>query len=104
MVYVYQGRALPKPGMEKMVEGAMQAFTDWVATQPGLLHIHALKDRTTGEFVGISFWRSKEDCDRMWTAAAESPSAREHSKALATATRGPMESHEYEVFREHDAE
>lgn len=104
MVYAYQARALPKPGMEKMVEGALQAFTDWVATRPGLLHIHVLKDRTTGEYVGISFWKSKEDCDRMWAAAAESPSAREHSKVLATETQGPMEGHEYEVFWERDAE
>ena len=96
--YSYQGRVVPKPGMEKDVERAMRAFSDWIATQPGLLRVHVMKDRTSGELVGMSFWKTKEDCDRMWAVAATSPEARPHRQVLATATQGPAESHEYELL------
>jgi len=100
MVYSYQARAAPKAGMEKLVEGAMQVFAQWVLTQPGLLHIHQLKDQTTGELVGISFWRSKADCDRMWAAAAQAPDAQQKNQALASALQRPMETHEFEAIWE----
>jgi heme-degrading monooxygenase HmoA len=90
--------------MEKMVEGAMQAFAAWTATQPGLLHIHALRDRTTGELVGMSFWRSKEDCDRMSAAGAQAPDAEQKNKALATALQRPLENHDYEVSWERNSQ
>ncbi len=54
-------RARPKPGMEQMVQAGMQAFAEFMATQPGLLSLHFLKDSENREFVGISFWERKED-------------------------------------------
>jgi heme-degrading monooxygenase HmoA len=100
MAYSFQARALPKPGAEKIVESAMQMFAQWVLTQPGILHIHQMKDLATGELVGISFWKSKVDCDRMWAAAALAPDAEQKNQALAAGLQRPIENRECEVLWE----
>jgi len=98
MGFSYQARALPKPGMEKMVEVAMQAFAEWVQTQPGLLHIHQLKDLDSGELVGISFWDRKEDCERALALSAGAPEAAAKQRAIAEALQGPLVTRSYDVI------
>ena len=83
-----------------MVEGAMQMFAEWVQTQPGLLHIHQLKDLQTGELVGISFWNRREDCETALRLSALAPEAAAKQKALAEALRQPLATHSYEVIWE----
>ena len=100
MVYSYQARALPKAGMEKMVEGAMQMFAEWVLTQPGILHIHQLRDTDTGELVGISFWNRREDCERALALSASAPDAQPKQRAIAEALQQPLVTRSYEVLRQ----
>jgi len=98
MVFSYQARAEPKPGMDKLVEGAMQMFAEWVLTQPGILHIHQLKDLETGALVGISFWERKEDCERALTLSAQAPEANAKQKALTDALQKPLVTCSYDVI------
>jgi quinol monooxygenase YgiN len=75
-----------KPGQEEMVERTFEAAIPAVHAEPGCL-LYALhrKAGTTGEFVMIEKWASREALDAHMKGAA----MREIGVALAQALAGP---------------
>ncbi|MFZ0698637.1 MAG: antibiotic biosynthesis monooxygenase [Thermoplasmata archaeon] len=104
MIFSYVARARPKRGMEQMVQAGMQAFAEFMATQPGLLSLHFLKDSENRELVGISFWERKEDWQTAMGLSMQARQAESHNEIvadpLAAALERPLEAHEYEVIWE----
>lgn len=102
MVFSYEARARPKSGMEQMVRAGMQTFAEFMATQPGLLSLHFLRDSENGDLVGISFWERKEDWQRAMGLSMQARQAESHTALvtdpLAAALERPLEAHEYEVI------
>jgi quinol monooxygenase YgiN len=98
MGFSFQARVLPKEGQEKFVERAMQEFAEAMLRQPGVLHMHQLKDTTTGEIVGISFWRDRSDYENAMRQYAADPSVETRQRAIGAALQKPVNTSSFDVI------
>ncbi len=49
-----------RPGQEESLIESMHRFAAAANTQPGLQHIHTLKDQKSGALIGLAIWDTQE--------------------------------------------